>query len=111
MSDNNIDPVIMCWWLRWRKKRGNGKRKHWVDPFFHDNLDCAPIVSEKLNQDPELFKSFYRMSTESFSLLVDLVGPEVPTIVLVALKTSLLYQGRTLRWCNNLIKISFNKWD
>jgi hypothetical protein len=29
------------------------------------------------NQDPELFKSFYRMGIESFSLLADLVGPQI----------------------------------
>jgi hypothetical protein len=78
MSDNNIDPVIIWWWLRRRKNRGNGKRKHCVHSFFRGNLNSgAYIVSKELNQDPELFKSFYRMSTESFSLLVELVGPQV----------------------------------
>jgi hypothetical protein len=49
-----------------------------VHPFFSDKLNSgAYIVSKELNQDPELFKSFYRMSTKSFSLLVDLVGPEI----------------------------------
>jgi hypothetical protein len=68
MSDNIIGPVIICWWLRWHKKRGNGKRKHWVDPFFCGNLNSvAYIVLKELNQDPELFKSFYQMSIESFS--------------------------------------------
>jgi hypothetical protein len=42
-----------------------------VHPFFRDNLNsCAYIV-------PDLFKSFYRMSIGSFSLLVDLVGPQI----------------------------------
>jgi hypothetical protein len=79
MSDNkNIDPVVICQWLRRRKKRGNEKIKHWVYPFFCDNLSSgAYIVSKELNQDPELFKSFYRMNTESFSLLVDIIGPQV----------------------------------
>jgi hypothetical protein len=49
-----------------------------VHPFFRNNLNSdAYIVSKELNQDPEQFKPFYRMSTESFSLLVDLVGPEI----------------------------------
>jgi hypothetical protein len=76
MSDNNTDPVIM-WWLKWHKRRRQKKRKHWVHSFFHNNLNSgAYIVSKELNQDPESFKSFYRMSTESFSLLMDLVGPK-----------------------------------
>jgi hypothetical protein len=78
MSDNNTDPVLMWRWLRPREKRGQGKREHWVHPFLRDNLSSdASIVSKELNQDPELFKSFYRMNIESFSLLVDLVGPQV----------------------------------
>jgi hypothetical protein len=49
-----------------------------VHPFFSDNLNSGTsIVLEELNQDPELFKSFYRISIEIFSLLVDLVGPQV----------------------------------
>jgi hypothetical protein len=77
MSDN-IDPAIIWWWLRRRKKRRQEKSKHWVNPFFRDNLNSgAYIVSKELNQDPELFKSFYRMSIERFSLLVDLVGPQI----------------------------------
>jgi hypothetical protein len=52
MSDNNIDPVMM-WWLRWRKRRRQEKRKQWVHPFCHDNLNKgAYIVSKELNQDP-----------------------------------------------------------
>jgi hypothetical protein len=49
-----------------------------VRPFFHNNLNSgASIVSKELDRDPELFKSFYRMSIESFSLLVDLAGPQI----------------------------------
>jgi hypothetical protein len=74
MSDNNIDPVMIRWWLRRCKRR----RKHWVHPFFRDNLNSGNyIVSKERNQDPELFKSFYRMSIESCSLLVELVGPQI----------------------------------
>jgi hypothetical protein len=52
--------------------------KHWVHPFFRDNRSSgAYIVSKEINQDPELFRSFYRMSIESFSLLVDIIGPQV----------------------------------
>jgi hypothetical protein len=76
MSYNNVDPLIIWWWLRLSKRRQ--ERKHWVHPFFRNNLNSgAYIVSKEIGQDPELFKSFYRMSTESFSLLVDLVGPQI----------------------------------
>jgi hypothetical protein len=36
------------------------------------------IISKELNQDPEMFKSFYGISIESFHLLVDFEGPQVP---------------------------------
>jgi hypothetical protein len=78
MSDNNIDPVIIWWWLRRCKRRRQEKRKHWVHLFFRENLNSdAYIVSKELHQDPKLFKLFYRLSTESFSLLVVFVGPAI----------------------------------
>jgi hypothetical protein len=49
-----------------------------VHPFFYNNLNSgAYIVSKELNQGQELFKSFYRISTESVSLLMDLVGAQI----------------------------------
>jgi hypothetical protein len=49
-----------------------------VHPSFHDNLSLSSyIVIKEINQDPELFKSFYRTSIESFSILVELTGPAV----------------------------------
>jgi hypothetical protein len=44
-------------WLRRHKRLRQEKRKHWVHSFFHDNLNSgAYIVSNELNQEPELFK-------------------------------------------------------
>jgi hypothetical protein len=78
ISDNNIDPVIIWCWFRRRKRRRQEKRKRWVHTAFRDNLNSgAYIVSKELNQDPELFQSFYRMSIENCSLLLDLVGPQI----------------------------------
>jgi hypothetical protein len=57
MSGNNTDPVII-WRLRWREKRGKEKIKHWVHPFFSDNLNSgASAVSKELNQNPDSFIS------------------------------------------------------
>jgi hypothetical protein len=47
MSDNNIDPVIIWWWLRWHEKKGNGKRKHRVHLFFYDNLNSGAYIVSK----------------------------------------------------------------
>jgi hypothetical protein len=48
-----------------------------VHPFFRDNLNSGGyILSKELNQDPELFKSFYRMSIDFF-LLMEFVEPEI----------------------------------
>jgi hypothetical protein len=78
MSDYNTDPVLTFRLLTRRKRRGQGKRKRWVQPFFRDKLNSsARIVSKEINQDPELFKSFHRMNIENFSLFMDLVGPQV----------------------------------
>jgi hypothetical protein len=49
-----------------------------VHPFFRDNLSSgAYAVLKELNQDPELLKSLYRMSMESFPLLAEFTGPQV----------------------------------
>jgi hypothetical protein len=57
MTNNNIDPVMIWWWLRWHKRRRQAKRKHWIHPLFHDNLNSgAYTVLNKLTQDRELFK-------------------------------------------------------
>jgi hypothetical protein len=78
MSDNITHRVIIWRWLRRRKRGRQEIRKHWMHPFFPYNVNSgAHIVSKELNQNPELFKLFYRMSIESFSLLVDFVGPEI----------------------------------
>jgi hypothetical protein len=76
MSDNNTEPVIIWWWLKQHKRRGQEKRKHQVHLFIHDNLNSGAYFLKELNQNPELFTSFYQMSTKSFSLLVDLVEPQ-----------------------------------
>jgi len=50
---------------------------NWVYPFSCDNLSTGTyIVSKELNQDPELFKSFCKMSTACSSLLAELTGPQ-----------------------------------
>jgi hypothetical protein len=47
--------------------RRQEKRKRWVHTAFRDNLNSgAYIVSKELNQNPELFQLFYRMSTKFF---------------------------------------------
>jgi hypothetical protein len=47
------------------------------NPFFCDDLNSgAFIFSKELNQDPELFKSFYRMNIGTF-FFMDIVGTEV----------------------------------
>jgi hypothetical protein len=67
VSDNNTDPIIIWWWLRRRKKRGQRKR----NLFFCDDLNSgAYIVSKERKQNPELFKSFYQVSIENFSLWI-----------------------------------------
>jgi hypothetical protein len=54
MLHNKTEAVVIWWWLRWHKKRGNGNRRHWMYPLFHENLSSgASIVLKKLNQDPE----------------------------------------------------------
>ena len=46
-------------------------------PVSCDNLGSgAYIVSKQLNHDPELFKSFCKMSIAFSSLLAELTGPQ-----------------------------------
>jgi hypothetical protein len=40
MTDGkNTESVIKYQQLRWSDRRENGKTKHWVQPFFHYNLN------------------------------------------------------------------------
>jgi len=58
-SRNNTDPVVtQWWWWLWQcMNRGRRNRKHWVHPFFRDNLSLSGyVVIKELNQDPKLFK-------------------------------------------------------
>jgi hypothetical protein len=49
-----------------------------VQPFFRDKLASGSyIVSKELNQDPEQSQSFYRMSTESLTSLINFAGPKI----------------------------------
>jgi hypothetical protein len=67
-----------------------------VHPFFRNNLNLgAYTVSKELNQDPELFQSFYRMRIENFSLLVDLVGPQIRSKY-INFRTAVSAEGRLL---------------
>jgi hypothetical protein len=58
ISENNINGVII-----WRKKRGQGKIKQCVHPFFRDNLNSdAYIVSKEFKQHPDSFISLEILS-------------------------------------------------
>ncbi|KAJ8971482.1 hypothetical protein NQ314_000679 [Rhamnusium bicolor] len=54
------------------------KRRYWVHPYNYINLKHSYyIVSRELNDHPDKFKSFYRMSLQTFTRLVSVVGPHI----------------------------------
>lgn len=74
MSSSSEDELAVVSYLL-RKKR---KRKFWVHPYISNNarrgaFNCA----KELMYDEKRFQSFYRMSKESFWILVSTTGPAI----------------------------------
>lgn len=68
------DVVIAYYYYKKKKK----ERKYWVTPYISNNINRGAFVCAKeLGYDEDKFKSFYRMSKESFRLLVQFVRPEI----------------------------------
>jgi hypothetical protein len=58
--------------------QGSTVRKYWVHPFWRKNCYSHGIYSVfKELDDPDRFKSFYRMEKSTFEELVRLVGPDI----------------------------------
>lgn len=80
MSSSSEEDVIVAWqYLRRRLKRKKKQRSFWIHPLFVDNILHSPasVTTEQLTLNPEKFKEFYRMSQESFNLLLEMVGPRI----------------------------------
>lgn len=68
----------MAWqFLRRKRKR---LRRYWIHPLFLQNVSYSPatVAQEQLSLNPEKFKEYYRMSQESFAVLVELIGKLTP---------------------------------
>jgi hypothetical protein len=53
-------------------------RKYWVYPFWRKNCySCGVFSVFKELDDPDRFKSLYRIEKSTFEELVRLVGPEI----------------------------------
>jgi len=86
------------------------KRKYWVHPFWRKNCNNRGVYSvfKELN-DPDMFRSFYRMEKSTFEELVRLVGSSIKKKTQIledqyALKNAFLLSSGKL---NKLIKFYF----
>jgi len=78
MSSSEDDDAIALYWYYQNHKKRKTKRRYWVHPYIQNNINCRIFVAaNELIQDDVKFQSFYRMSKESFNLLVEKVGPEI----------------------------------
>lgn len=69
------DVLMLAVLLRRKNKK---KRKYWVHPYNLINRNRSIIsscTSEQMINDPEKFRSFYRMSQNAFKHLLDKIGP------------------------------------
>lgn len=58
--------------------QGSIVRKYWVHPFWRKNCYSRGLYSVfRELDDPDRFKSFYRMEKSTFEELVRLIGPEI----------------------------------
>lgn len=74
-SSDDDNYIALNWYYRNRK---NKKIKYWIYPQIENNVNCRIFVAaDELMQDNVKFKSFYRMSKESFNVLVEKVGPAI----------------------------------
>lgn len=72
MSSSEEDVIIAYRYLRQRKSKA---RKYWVHPYnVHNIKHSSAVVSRELSQHEQKFKEFYRMSLESYRVLLQLVS-------------------------------------
>lgn len=76
MSSSDEDVVVAYKYLQLRKRKK--ARKYWVHPYNVMNIKhSSAVVSRELRQHEEKFHEFYRMSTDTFHILEQLVSEEL----------------------------------
>lgn len=65
-------------WLKQKIVFGD-EREHWVHPVNAKREDCGEFhnLYADLRQDPDMFRSYFRMSPESFSVILDHVSMDL----------------------------------
>jgi hypothetical protein len=72
MSSSEEDVILTYRYLRQRKLK---KRKYWIHPYNLNNIiHSSAVVSRELSQHEKKFKEFYRMTLESYRVLLRLVS-------------------------------------
>ncbi|KAJ8889195.1 hypothetical protein PR048_008692 [Dryococelus australis] len=73
MSSSDEDVVVAYKYLQLRKRKK--ARKYWVHPYNVTNIKHSlAVVYRELTQHEDKFHEFYRMSTETFRILEQLVS-------------------------------------
>ncbi|KAG8279226.1 hypothetical protein J6590_004033 [Homalodisca vitripennis] len=74
LDSDEEDVVNYYLYRRWRRTQ----REHWVHPYLRNNVNSRLFVAAReLSQSDRKFKSFYRMTKDSFLELTRLVGPSL----------------------------------
>ncbi|XP_050298182.1 uncharacterized protein LOC126737354 [Anthonomus grandis grandis] len=82
MSSDEDVALLSVLILRRRKKKHN--QKYWVRPYSTANLHRSIFKSctgEEMMEDQAKFQSVYRMSRETFLVLLDIIGPSIKSSV------------------------------
>lgn len=79
MSSSSEEEAVVVALYYLRKKR---RRRFWVHPYITNNAHRTTFICarELLLCDEKKFQSFYRMSKETFKLLVSITGPAIQKV-------------------------------
>lgn len=77
-SRDSSDEEIMVMYHYLRNKEKKKERRFWVHPYIEKNIHCRLFVATKeLQQTDSKFIAFYRMSTNTYMNLVQLITPSI----------------------------------
>lgn len=74
-SSSDDDVVVTYYYNYYRQRK---IKRIWCHPYIEKNIHCRLFVAAKeLEQSDSKFIAFYRMTKESYQLLIDIVSPSI----------------------------------
>lgn len=78
MSSSSGDEEAIVAYYLYKKQKKNHRRKFWIHPYIQRNNHFRLFVSARALQETDVeFAAFYRMSTEPYEEIVDIISPAI----------------------------------